>query len=306
VNFGLVLVGLALLAFPGLAAARSRRCPAHEWARVTAWAIGLGATSVVAGLVMTALPPVLHSVQLEGLLAVCDPVVHSLMLGGPIVGWAAVVLTVAGVAGSAAALLSNRRAVRRARIEPYLGRHIAADDHELVVIPTPALVAFSVPGSPPQIVVSEGMVDELDPQRLDAVIGHELAHQRLGHRRYLIVVGIVERTMGFLPFVRRSTEAARESLELWADDVAVESRPATREALRGALVAVASVGAPSVHVSTAVQLRTRRLTETVGCSHVARRGLTYLPAGALACCAAAFVAGWMLSSHQMMALGGYC
>lgn len=305
-NFGLVLVGLALLAFPGLSAARSRRCPAHEWARVTAWALGLGATSVVAGLVMTSIPTLLHSVQLEGLLAVCDPVVHSVMLGGPLVGWVAVALTVAVAAASVAALLSSRHAVRRARIEPYLGQHIHCDDHELVVLPTPALVAFSVPGSPPQVVVSEGLVDELDPQRLDAVIGHELAHHRLGHRRYLVVVGIVERTMGFLPFVRRSTEMVRESLELWADDVAVESSRATREALHAALVAVASVGALRADVATAVQLRTRRLTEANRCSHVARRGLTYLPAGALACCAAALVAGWTLTSHQMMALGGYC
>jgi Zn-dependent protease with chaperone function len=305
-NLGLILVGLALLAFPGIWASRGRGCPPHEWTRVSGWAIGIGGVCVLVGLTMTALPPILHSVELEGLLAVCDPVVHSLMLGGAFVGWTAVVLTVVMSVVAAAAIRTSRRLVRRARIEPCLGRHFRGDDYELVVLPTSELLAFGVPGALPQVVVSEGMVRAFDPQRLDAVIGHEVAHHRLGHRRYMVAVAVVERTLGLLPFVRRSTEAVRESLEVWADDFAVESHSATREALHAALLAVTSSSSPGSDGAAALQTRTTRLTEVFRCSPIATRGLTYLPAGALACCAAVLVAGWMLSSHQMFALGGYC
>jgi hypothetical protein len=305
-NFGLILIGLALLAFPGIWASRSRGCPPHEWTRVAGWAIGIGGVCVLVGLTMTALPPVLHTVQLEGLLAVCDPVVHSLMLGGAFVGWTAVVLTLVMSVVAATAIRTSRRLVRRARIEPYLGRHVRGDDYELVVLPTSELLAFGVPGALPQVVVSEGMVMEFDPERLDAVIGHEVAHHRLGHRRYMVAVAVVERTLGLLPFVRRSAEAVRESLEVWADDSAVESHNATREALHAALLAVTASSSPGSDGAAALQTRTTRLTEPFRCSPIATRGLTYLPAGALACSAAVLVAGWMLSSHQMFALGGYC
>jgi hypothetical protein len=255
---------------------------------------------------MTALPPLLHTLHLEGLLAVCDPVVHSLMLGGPLVGWTAVLLTAAIGALALAAFDTSRRAVRRARIEPWLGRHVHADDYELVVLPTSAFVAFGVPGSAPQVVISEGLVGELEPTRLAAVIGHELAHHRLHHRRYVVTTVIVDRTLGLLPFVRRSTEALKESLEVWADDFAVESRGTTREALHDALVVV--TGAHARPAGSEVRLRTRatRLTDVVRRSPVTTRGLTYLPAGALACCGALLAVAWALSSHDMLALGGYC
>ena len=305
-NFGLILVGLALLAFPGIWVSRSRGCPPHEWTRVSGWAIAAGGVCVLTGLTMTALPPVLHTLQLEGVLAICDPVVHSLMLGGPFVGWTAVVLTIATGTMAAMAIRTSRRSVSRAWIEPCLGRHFPGDDYELVILPTPELVAFGVPGPLPQVVVSEGMVQELEPERLDAVSGHEIAHHRLGHRRYLVAVAVVEQALGLLPFVRRSTEAVRESLEVWADDFAVESWNATREALHAALITVTSAHRPNPDVAAALQTRTTRLTEVFRCSPIATRGLTYLPAGALACCAAVLIAGWTLSSQQMLALGGYC
>jgi Zn-dependent protease with chaperone function len=303
-NFGLVLVGIALLAFPGVRASRSRGCPPHEWTRVSAWAVMIGAACVFGGLMMTALPPVLHTLHLEGLIAVCDPAVHSLMLGGPLVGWTAVALTLVIASIAAAAIRTSHRAVRRARIEPWLGRHLRGPDYELVVLPTSELLAFGVPGRAPQIVISEGMVNELEPTRLDAVIGHELAHHRLRHSRYMVATAVIERTLGVLPVVRRSTEAIRASLEVWADDFAVASQSVTREALHEALVAVTT--AQSSAIELAVRTRTERLIDAVRCSPVATRGLTYLPAGALACCAAVLTAWWALSSSQMLAVGSYC
>jgi hypothetical protein len=269
--------------------------------------MGIGALCVGIGIVMTAVPPVLHAVNLEGVVAICDPVVHRLMLGGPFVGWSAVALVVVAAFLVAASVKTSHRALGRARIELCLGDHAFRGDYELVILPTRELLAFGVPGHLPQVVISEGLVAELSPDRLDAVIGHEVAHHRLGHRRYLVMTVVIERTLGWIPIVRRSTDVLRETLEVWADDAAVGSAAKCREALHGALVHVSATDADiSASRSTALQNRADRLRGLWRCSPVVRRGLTYLPVGALALCAAVLATGWALSSQQMLALGGYC
>jgi Zn-dependent protease with chaperone function len=306
-NFGLLVVGLGLLSFPALAASRSSRLPPAEWARVAVLAIGLGALAIYTGLVMTAVLPVLHVLELEGLSVICDPVVHSLMIGGPLVGWTAAVLTGIVTAVGLHAAFRSRRAVRSATIEPWLGQHSDEGDYELVVVPTDALVAVGVPGLRPQVVISEGLMAELDATRLQAVIAHEVAHLSLRHRRFLVVVTIVERALGVLPFVRRSASAARESLEIWADDAAVRSTDATEQTLHSALVAVSTASDAVLHGErSSGPTRARRLSDPAPCFSAPARGLAYLPVGALMCGAATLLVGWVLSSHHMLALGRYC
>jgi len=307
-NFGLLLVGLALLSFPAFVGPRAGRLPPAEWARVATLAVGLGAVCVYAGLIATTLPPVLHMLQLEGLFGICDPVVHSLMIGGPPVGWTAAVLATLITVSGVQALRRNRRATRVARIEPWFGSHSDRAEYELVVIPTPALVAMGVPGDVPQVIVSEGLVGELDGVRLQAVVEHEVAHLRLQHHRYLAVVAIVERALGMVPLVRRSALAIRQSLEVWADDHAVASAKACEQTLHSALLTVATrTFSPTDQRSVAdVMTRAQRLIHPAPCLSATVRGLTYLPAGGLLCGAAVFAIGWVLSSHQMLNLGGYC
>lgn len=307
-NFGLLLVGFGLLIFPGLVGRRASRFPAAEWARVATLALGLGALSVYAGLVMTSLPPALHMLELEGLFGICDPVVHSLMIGGPLVGWTTAVLAVLLTAAGTQALRRSRRAAKLARIEPWLGDHSDEGTYELVIVPTPALIAVGVPGPLPQVVVSQGLVDELDSPSLRAVVGHEVAHLHLRHRRFLVLVAVVERMLGILPLVRRSAMATRQSLEVWADDFAIRSACATEGSLHSALLTVASTdGQPADGSSlAAVTTRARRLINPSPCLSAVTRGLTYLPAGGLLFGAAVLAVGWTLSSHEMLNLGGYC
>lgn len=307
-NFGLLLVGFGLLVFPGLVGRWALRFPAAEWVRVATLALGLGALCVYAGLVMTSLPPVLHLLQLEGMFGICDPVVHSLMIGGTPVGWTTAVLAVVLTAAGVQALRRSRRAAKLAHIEPWLGDHSDEGSYELVVVPTPALIAVGVPGSLPQVVVSQGLVDELDNTLLQAVVGHEVAHLHLRHRRFLVLVAVVERMLGMLPFVRRSAAATRQSLEVWADDFAIRSASATERSLHSALLTVAETDAqradgPSL---AAVTTRARRLINPMPCLSAVTRGLTYLPVGGLLCGAAVLAVGWTLSSHHMLNLGGYC
>jgi hypothetical protein len=306
-NFGLLAVGLALLAFPAALDTWANRLPPAEWARVATLALVLGGISVYSGLVMTTLPPLLHFVQLEGLVGICDPVVHSLMIGGPFLGWASGVLAVGMTVGAVVAVRRSRRALARARVEPWWGEHVDRDGYELVVVPTPALVALGVPGRSPQVVVSEGLVEELDHARLQAVVAHEVAHLRLHHRAYLVVVTMVEHTVGVLPLIRRSTRAVRNALEVWADDVALGSERVTERELSSALVAVAGRdGTLDEQTWATVRSRVGRLADPVPCLSATARGLTYLPAGGLLCTAAVLTIGWTLASHQMLDLGGYC
>jgi Zn-dependent protease with chaperone function len=306
-NFGLVVVGLALLTFPAVLSRWAYRLPPSEWARIATLALVLGGLSVYAGLVMTTLPPLLHLVQLEGLVGICDPVVHNLMIGGTPVGWIAAVLAAGMTAGAIVAARRSRRALAVARIEPWWGEHTAGDGYELVVIPTEALVAVGIPGHPAQVVVSKGLVDELDPERLEAVVAHEVAHLRLRHRLYLLVVAMIENTVGTLPIIRRSSLAVRSSLELWADDVAVRSERVTERTLQAALLAVAGRGdTVDQRAHEAVMTRVDRLVDPVPCLPATARGLTYLPAGGLLCTAAVLAVGWVLASQQMLDLGGYC
>jgi Zn-dependent protease with chaperone function len=307
-NFGLLLVGLALLTFPALAGSRAGRFPPAEWTRVAALALTLGAVCVYAGLIATTLPPLLHTLQLEGFVGICDPVVHSLMVGGPIVGWTAAVLATIVTASGIQALRRSRRALRVARIEPWFGEHSHEPGYELVVVPTPAMVAMGVPGPEPQVIVSRGLVDELGRDRLHAVIEHEVAHLALRHHRLLVAVAIVERALAFMPLMRRSATAVRQGVEVWADDSAVRSSRATERTLHSALVTVAMKdGRPDDRRSlAAVATRARRLLDPAPCLSAAVRGLSYLPVGGLLCGAAVLAVGWVLSSREMLDLGGYC
>lgn len=307
-NFGLVLVGLALLVFPGVVGRWAQRLPAAEWTRVGIGSLGLGALCVYAGLVMTTLPPVLHTLQLEGAFGICDPVVHSLMIGGPLVGWAAALSAATLSVAALRAVWRSRRGATVAHIEPWLGHHTARDGYELVVVPTPALIAVGVPGPTPQVVVSQGLVDELDAPRLEAVVAHEVAHLRLRHRRFVMLVNVIDRTLGFIPPVGRSAAAICQSIEEWADDHAVRSAQTAEQSLHAALLTVAGATIRSNERSSLAALRTRalRLIDPMPCLSAAGRGLAYLPAGGLLCGAAVLAVGWTLSSHHMLNLGGYC
>lgn len=307
-NFGLLLVGLALVAVPALVGPRAGRLPPAEWAWVAATALGFGALCLYTGLIATTLPPILHVLQMEGLVGICDPVVHGLMIGGPAVGWIAAMLVLIFSVSGAIAIRRNRRAARRARVESWLGAHSDRGSYELVVLPTAALVAVGVPGRLPQIVVSQGLVDELDGPRLEAVVEHEVAHLRLRHHRLLSIVTVIERALGAVPLVRRSALVTRQSLEVWADDSASRSQRTDRSSLRSALLTVATGSAQRTARSSRddVMARAHRLVDPPPRLSATVRGLAYVPLGGLVSTAAVCAVGWTLSSHQMLNLGGYC
>ena len=154
--------------------------------------------------------------------------------GGQIVGWA-----------SAAAfiwLTWNRRASRRkqlrnhqrAHVEAWLGTHTTVDGVAVAVLPVEQTLAYAVPVGSGQIVISEGLVQALDPAELDAVLAHEASHLRNHHDRHLSVAALVESAFGWFGPARASAANLRLAIERWADEDAATS-PARRDLIRTAL-----------------------------------------------------------------------
>jgi predicted Zn-dependent protease len=116
-----------------------------------------------------------------------------------------------------------------------MGQHGRLEGHDLVVLPSRRLLAFTVSDQPGQVVVTDGLIDALDDDELAALLWHEAAHPRRHHRRHLLLAGMIDRSLGMLPPVRHSTAALRCALERWADEEAAASEVG-RASVRSALL----------------------------------------------------------------------
>jgi Zn-dependent protease with chaperone function len=108
----------------------------------------------------------------------------------------------------------------------------------------PAPVAFCIPGARPLLVLSSGMVRELDDDQLAAVVAHERAHLREHHHLLLLPFVAWAAALPVLPAAVRAHAAVRELVEMRADDVALCSLPdgdgvGARRTLARAIVVVA-------------------------------------------------------------------
>lgn len=301
----IILAGAALIAVPGVVD-QPRFLRGREWARAVALSLAVGSGALVVGLVLFALPTQLAALHAMGLTGICDGIRVPLSPGGPGLGWtallAAVLVAIRAGRGGRRALLR----ARSARVEPWLGRHENHGDFDLVVLPTDALVAMSVPSAPPQVVISEGLVECLAPEQLDVVIEHEATHHRYGHWRYSVLAALVESGLRPLPLVGRSTEALRSSLERWADEGATGTSITRQAHIRRAL---ASVGAPRRSPDAARRARLRDRIERVASPAGPApgvRALAVVPALILGPAALLTVTAWSLFAHHMASLVGSC
>jgi Zn-dependent protease with chaperone function len=243
-----VLACLAvLLAWPVPALLARAGWPARDpWVALLCWqAVGLaGGLSIVGALLVHGLAPWGHSLP-EALWAV----VRGHPAGEAVRGdhWVTltlgVVLLVELLGVLAVSWVRTTRTRRRHRelleliVQPSAQPDARVLDH-------PAPVAFCIPGARPLLVLSSGMVAELDEEQLGAVVAHERAHLRERHHLYLLPFVAWEAALPLLPAARRAHAAVRSLVEMRADDVALASLDGAspRRTLARAIVAAAGSG----------------------------------------------------------------
>lgn len=151
-----------------------------------------------------------------------------------------------GVLGLSGVRTSRTRRRHRALLELVVepAGHLASGLPDTKLLDHPARVAFCVPGVRPLLVLSSGMVAELDEHQLAAVVAHERAHLRERHHLLLLSFVAWEAALPVLPATAWAHAAVRALVEMRADDVALSSLTglAPRRTLARAIVAAAAAG----------------------------------------------------------------
>lgn len=216
--------------------------------------------------------------------------------GDPVRGDHWIALTLAGVLAVelvGVLLLSWVRTTRtrrrhRALLELVVEPSAALPDTRLLEHPAP--VAFCIPGARPLLVLSSGIVAELDDDQLAAVVAHERAHLKEHHHLLLLPFVAWEAALPVLPAAGRAHAAVRELVEMRADDVALASLtgPGARRTLARAIVAAAGgaggAGVPEGALAvagSATGARVVRLLEPPRPLPAAARATALLSAGLL-------------------------
>jgi Zn-dependent protease with chaperone function len=137
-----------------------------------------------------------------------------------------VVLGAAGLRVLAQRGAALRSAFRLARALPWPG--------ELAVVDDGARAAFAVPAWPGRIVVTSGMLRELDAGERRALLAHERSHLRHRHHLHQAATALAAAAN---PLLWRLPAAVRLSCERWADEDAAAT--CHRETAAAALVRAA-------------------------------------------------------------------
>lgn len=151
------------------------------------------------------------------------------------------------------------------------------DEPATRVIDHPAPAAYCLPGARSVTVLSEGMIELLSPEQLEAVIAHERAHLRQKHHLLLDAFRSWKRALPWFPIATRAQDAVALLVEMLADDTARHTTgdPVLADAIRivdSTGTAGAALGAPKdprtpEQRRTALLARESRLTadhRTVG------------------------------------------
>ena len=136
-------------------------------------------------------------------------------------------------------------------------------DPRTLLVDVADLVAFCIPGDRPMIVLSEGLVSELDEAETAAVIAHENAHLTERHHLYLLPFVAWRQALPWLPGTNLAHTAVHDLVEMHADDVA--ARTAGRRTLAHALARTGAAAVPrgslAVHAGPTTTRATRLLQD---------------------------------------------
>ena len=246
-----VLLGVlaALLAWPVPAAlARAGWTRRDPLAALVCWqAVGLaGGLSIIGALLVHGLSPWGHSLPEAWWHWVTGTPAEEPVRGDHWVAQtlaAVLALELLGVLALSLVRTARTRARHRDLLELLVS---PAPDVDARVLESPVPAAFCIPGARPMLVLSSGMIEELDAGQLAAVVAHERAHLRERHHLLLLPFVAWRAALPVLPAADRAHDAVRDLVEMRADDVALAelSGPAPRRTLAQAIVAAAAGGAP--------------------------------------------------------------
>lgn len=236
----------ALLAWPVPAALARARWPRRDpLAALVCWqAIGLaGGLAIIGALLVHGLAPWGHSLPEAWWHWVTrqpstEPVRGDHWVAQTLA--AVLALELLGVLALSGVRTARTRRRHRAMLELLVRPGISSAE-ETLLLDHPAPVAFCIPGARPLLVLSSGMVAELDGAQLDAVVAHERAHLREHHHLLLLPFVAWRAALPVLPAADRAHDAVRDLVEMRADDVALRSLsgPDPRRTLAVAIVAAA-------------------------------------------------------------------
>lgn len=285
----LLVAVLGLLLLPSLTRRiRTSLAPA-EWARINATSLIAAVGLFEVAVVICASPLILFMIH--------GGEQRHFFPGGIVAGYASLVIAIA-VPGSLAfgigKLMSRRRSLRA---EPWLGEHKLIDGVDVVVLPTRAELAFSLPGSPPQILVSEGLIGILSARELRSVLEHEAAHIRFHHSRYLLVVAALAPLFGRVKPIRSSLDSLELAIECWAD-AAASVTDSDRRFTRNALMTLSHVhggtGVATFSKAQSAAIRIESLSDVPQTPARGTRWILYATLGVLA--ATPIVSLWMFAT----------
>ena len=116
-------------------------------------------------------------------------------------------------------------------------------------------VAYCLPGMHTVTVLSEGLVELLDRDQLDAVLAHERTHLRQHHHLVLLAFTAWHSALPWFPIANRAERAVALLVEMLADDTA--RREVDAETLATAIALVGSAWGDVAHgdVTGAAPLR---------------------------------------------------
>lgn len=134
------------------------------------------------------------------------------------------------------------------------------DEPATRIIDHPAPAAYCLPGARSVTVLSEGMIELLSPDELEAVIAHERAHLRQKHHLLLDAFRSWKRALPWFPIATRAQDAVALLVEMLADDTA--RRTSGDAALADAIRIVDSTGSAGAALGAPKDPRTPKQRRT--------------------------------------------
>ncbi|MFI5763191.1 M56 family metallopeptidase [Streptomyces sp. NPDC051563] len=221
-----------------------------------------------------------------------DPEVRDAVPYDEVAGRAAIPALLAVLVGCAGITWRHFR-VRREALRALAG----LPDRSVAVLPDDMAYAYALPGPRDRIVVTAGMLAELDGRERRALFAHERAHLASRHHRFLLATQLAARAN---PFLRPLCTSVAYTTERWADEEAAAVTGNRQSVARAvAKAALVTQGAPSTtlaHFAAAGPVP-RRVAALLAPAPVALRWPpVFTPAGLAAWGATAGAAASALSS----------